>query len=140
MNAFIDKRQKTKDKRRNARGLWLIAIIFLLTMATSVKAQTLQSYDNKNYNDNVQTVLLHPTADSLAKPIIHLNDMMGKLHLQFDIFSNDAPYMYYTFIHCNNDWSQQSDIQQIENFGCLSDARNQLARRRPGRFRTQQED
>ena len=67
MNAFIDKRQKTKDKRRNACGLWLIAIIFLLTIATSVKAQTLQSYDNKNYNDNVQTVLLHPTADSLAK-------------------------------------------------------------------------
>jgi hypothetical protein len=22
--------------------------------------------------------------------------------------------MYYTFIHCNNDWTQQSDIQQIE--------------------------
>lgn len=114
MNAFIDKREKTKDKRRNTRGLWLIAIIFLLTIATSVKAQTLQSYDNKNYNDNVQTVLLHPTADSLAKPIIHLDNMMGKLHLQFDVFSNDAPYMYYTFIHCNNDWTQQSDIQQIE--------------------------
>ena len=88
----------------------LLSFVFLLTS----NAQQLQSYTDTNYNDKVQTVLLHPVGDSLAKPIIHLNDMMGKLHLQFDVFSNDAPYMYYTFVHCNNDWSQQSDIQQIE--------------------------
>lgn len=91
----------------------LITLIILL-MTMSSQAQLLQSYSNTNYKDEVKTVLLHPAKDSLAKPIIPLNDMMGKLHLQFDVFANDAPYMYYTFIHCNNDWSQQSDIQQIE--------------------------
>ena len=73
-----------------------------LVFCHSSNAQQLQSFVDKNYSDNVQTVLFHPTLDSLAKPIIYLNDMMGMLHLQFDVFSNDAPYMYYTFIHCNN--------------------------------------
>ena len=114
-----DNRQQTTDnrlwvnKKFITHGSLLIAMI-LIIMSTSLNAQQLKSYSNKNYNDNVQTVLLHPTADSLAKPIIHLNNMMGKLHLQFDVLSNDAPYMYYTFVHCNNDWTQQSDIQQVE--------------------------
>ena len=97
-----------------AQSSRLIAIILFLMIGIVANAQQLQSYTDTNYNDEVQTVLLHPVGDSLAKPIIHLNDMMGKLHLQFDVFANDAPYMYYTFIHCNNDWTQQSDIQQIE--------------------------
>ena len=106
--------RRQDDKiRLMAHSSWLIVILFLIT-GTALNAQQLKSYSDLNYNDNVQTVLLHPTGDSLAKPVISLNDMMGKLHLQFDVFANDAPYMYYTFIHCNNDWTQQSDIQQIE--------------------------
>ena len=116
MNTITYKSQMTKDKslRLTARSSQLVALISFLVISISLNAQQLQSYSDKNYNDKVQTVLLHPVTDSLAKPIIHLNDMMGKLHLQFDVFSNDAPYMYYTFVHCNNDWTQQSDIQQIE--------------------------
>ena len=116
MKTITDKIQNSKDKRLRfvTCSTQLIALISLLTISISLNAQQLQSFSDKNYNDRVQTVLLHPTTDSLAKPIIHLNDMMGKLHLQFDVFSNDAPYMYYTFIHCNNDWTQQSDIQSIE--------------------------
>lgn len=91
-----------------------IITLIILLMTLSSQAQQLQSYSDMNYKNDVKTVLLHPTKDSLAKPIIPLNDMMGKLHLQFDVFANDAPYMYYTFIHCNNDWTKQSDIQQIE--------------------------
>ena len=71
----------------------LIIIMLLLISSNFLNAQQLQSYSDKNYNDKVQTVLLHPTGDSLAKPIIPLNDMMEKLHLQFDVFANDAPYM-----------------------------------------------
>lgn len=109
MNTNTGKSHKSKDKRLN-----IIALLSFLVISISLNAQQLQSYSDKNYNDNVQTVLLHPVGDSLAKPIIPLDNMMGKLHLQFDVFANDAPYMYYTFVHCNNDWSQQSDIQQIE--------------------------
>ena len=105
----VNSQQSTVNRLRT-----LVFSLLSLAMISSAKAQQLQSYTDTNYNDNVQTVLLHPVGDSLAKPVIHLNDMMGKLHLQFDVFSNDAPYMYYTFVHCNNDWTQQSDIQQIE--------------------------
>lgn len=113
---ITDKSQKSEDKRLRltSRSSQLIALISFLAISISLNAQQLQTFSDKNYNDKVQTVLLHPVTDSLAKPIINLGDMMGKLHLQFDVLSNDAPYMYYTFIHCNNDWTQQSDIQQIE--------------------------
>ena len=102
--------QRTTDNRLRI----LVFSLLSLVMISSANSQQLQSYTDTNYNDKAQTVLLHPVGDSLAKPIIPLHDMMGKLHLQFDVFANDAPYMYYTFIHCNNDWTQQSDIQQIE--------------------------
>lgn len=108
------KTDRVNKTKLMAQSSWLIAIILFLATGLSLNAQQLKSYSDINYNDKVQTVLLHPAADSLAKPIIPLNDMMGKLHLQFDVLANDAPYMYYTFIHCNNDWTQQSDIQQIE--------------------------
>lgn len=108
------KTDRVNKTKLMAQSSWLIAIILFIATGLSLNAQQLKSYSDLNYNDKVQTVLLHPAADSLAKPIIPLNDMMGKLHLQFDVLANDAPYMYYTFIHCNNDWTQQSDIQQIE--------------------------
>ena len=109
MMKTVNSQQSTVSRLRT-----LVFSLLSLVMISSANAQQLQSYTDTNYNDNVQTVLLHPVGDSLAKPVIHLNDMMGKLHLQFDVFANDAPYMYYTFVHCNNDWTQQSDIQQIE--------------------------
>ena len=109
MNSKVNRQQSTDNRLRT-----LVFSLLSLVLIIPANAQQLQSYTDTNYNDKAQTVLLHPVGDSLAKPIIHLNDMMGKLHLQFDVFANDAPYMYYTFIHCNNDWTQQSDIQQIE--------------------------
>lgn len=113
---ITDKRKEIRDKslRFMVCRTRLIALILFFTVSISLNSQQLQSYSDRNYNDKVQTVLLHPVDVPLAKPIIPIGDMMGKLHLQFDVFLNDAPYMYYTFIHCNNDWSQQSDIQQIE--------------------------
>lgn len=107
-------KQSSKFRVQRPEGSKLITLILFLFLGIAANSQQLQSYSDLNYNDKVQTVLLHPTGDSLAKPVIHLNDMMGRLHLSFDVFANDAPYMYYTFIHCNNDWTQQSDIQQIE--------------------------
>ena len=90
MNSYNDNKI-----RLMAHNPWLVAMI-LIFISTTINAQQLESYSDKNYNDKVQTVLLHPVKDTLAKPVIPLNDMMGKLRLQFDIFSNDAPYMYYT--------------------------------------------
>ena len=81
-----------------------LLIIILLTLTFSVSAQNLKSFGDINYKDEVQTVLLHPTGFDLDKPVIFLNKMKEQLHLQFDIFADEAPYLYYTFVHCDNQW------------------------------------
>ena len=83
--------------------------IILLTFTTSVSAQNLKSFGDINYKDEVHTVLLHPTGFELDKPVIYLNHMREQLHLQFDIFADEAPYLYYTFVHCDNKW-QPTDL------------------------------
>ena len=86
-----------------------ILTIISLFVALQASAQTLTSYSDINHRDDVQTVLLHPTDYDLDKPIIYLDNMKEQLHLQFDVFADDAPYLYYTFIHCNNLW-QPTDL------------------------------
>ena len=86
-------------------------IIILLSLTINVSAQDLRSFGDINYRDDVQTVLLHPTGFELDKPIIYLDNMKNQLHLQFDVFADEAPYLYYTFIHCDNKW-QPTDLQK----------------------------
>lgn len=88
-------------------------IIIILALNCTVFAQKRISYSDMNYRKEVQTVLLNLKDNDFAKPIIYLNNMREKLHLQFDLLSDDAPFLYYTFIHCDNSW-QPSDIQQNE--------------------------
>jgi len=83
--------------------------IILLAFISNISAQNLKSFDDINYKDEVQTVLLHPTGFDLDKPVIYLNNMRNQLHLQFDILADDAPYLYYTFVHCDNKW-QPTDL------------------------------
>jgi hypothetical protein len=79
-------------------------IIILLALTINVSGQNLKSFGDINYKDEVQTVLLHPKDFELDKPIIYLNNMREQLHLQFDLLMDDAPYLYYTFVHCDNQW------------------------------------
>ena len=79
-------------------------IITLLALSINVSGQNLKSFGDINYRDEVQTVLLHPKDFELDKPVIYLNNMMEQLHLQFDILADEAPYLYYTFVHCDNQW------------------------------------
>lgn len=79
-------------------------IIILLSFSIHLSAQNLKEVGDINYRDDVQTVLLHPTGFELDKPVIYLDHMKEQLHLQFDVFSDDAPYLYYTFVHCDNQW------------------------------------
>ena len=88
-----------------------LLIIILLAFVIDVSAQNLTSYSDKNYKEEVRTVLLHPKGADLEKPVIYMYNMKEKLHLQFDVLVDDAPYLYYTFIHCDNKW-QPSDLQK----------------------------
>lgn len=90
-----------------------LLIIIILLFRMTISAQNLTSYSDINYKDEVRTVLLHPTGFELDKPVIFLDNMRGQLHLQFDVLVDDAPYLYYTFIHCDNSW-QPSDLPKNE--------------------------
>ena len=79
-------------------------IIILLAITINTSGQNLKSFGDINYKDEVQTVLLHPTGHEFDKPVIYLDNMVEQLHLQFDIMANEAPYLYYTFVHCDNQW------------------------------------
>ena len=90
-----------------------LLIIILLTLTISLSAQNLKSCGDMNFKDEVHTVLLHPTGFDLDKPVIYLDNMQEQLHLQFDVFSDNAPYLYYTFVHCDNKW-QPTDLPKNE--------------------------
>jgi len=68
--------------------------------------------EDKTYDPNIQTVLLHENGIQMSDPIIVLGS--GKrLQLSFDDMSDDAYIFRYTLIHCTADW-QTSDLEQIE--------------------------
>lgn len=90
-----------------------LLIIILLAFGLNVFAQKNISYSDMNYKEEVGVVQLHPTGFDLDKPVIYLQNMKEQLHLEFDLLVDNAPFLYYTFIHCNNQW-QPTDIQQNE--------------------------
>lgn len=90
-----------------------LLMFILLAFSIDVFAQKNISCSDMNYRDDVKTVLLHPKDFDFNKPVINLNNMVEKLHLQFDVMVDDAPFLYYTFIHCTNDW-KPSDLQRNE--------------------------
>ncbi len=86
-----------------------LLIIILLAFFINLSAQNLKVVGDINYREEVQTVLLHPVGFELDKPVIFIDNMVEQLHLQFDILSDDAPFLYYAFVHCDNKW-QPTDL------------------------------
>lgn len=74
-------------------------------------------YDDYTYNQNIKTVLFYNQRDVLSYPILPLNSS-EKLKLSFDDFDTNLKTYYYTFIHCNIDWtpSDLSPTQYLYNY------------------------
>lgn len=90
-----------------------LLIVLILSIYSNAFAQDFVVDADKNYRDDVMTVQLYPTGFELDKPIISLNNLENALHLEFDILASEAPYLHYTFVHCDNSW-QPSDLQKHE--------------------------
>jgi hypothetical protein len=69
-------------------------------------------YDDHIYRDNIKSVQLHQTTWKFSPPIIQLNSNQ-KLQLDFDDLDGDYKSYYYTFIHCDADWTP-SDISPYD--------------------------
>jgi len=61
-------------------------------------------YDDYVYNSSIKTVLFYNLRDELSYPTLPLNSS-EKLKLSFDDFDTDLKTYYYTFIHCNANWT-----------------------------------
>lgn len=91
-----------------------ILVVFVF-FSQSIAAQRLDfvEFSNKTYNENVQTVLLHPVDEPLLEPVVLLSDQTEKLKLSFDVLGDYAYTYNYTVIHCTHDW-KPSSLQKME--------------------------
>lgn len=104
-----------------------LLIILILALYSNAFSQNFATDADKNYKDIVKTVMLYPTGFELDKPIIYMGNMQDALHLEFDILASEAPFLQYTFVHCDNKWQpdelpkhqyikgfQQNELQNFE--------------------------
>jgi hypothetical protein len=69
-------------------------------------------YQNKVYDDDIHTVIIHNRGSELDWPIISLAGM-EKIILRFDDLSDDVRELSYTFEHCTHDW-KKSDLLPMD--------------------------
>lgn len=87
--------------------------MFLFSPAIFAQNFDFIEFSNKAYNENVQTVLLHPVDEPLLEPVILLSDQYEKLKLSFDVLGDYASTFQYSVIHCTHDW-KLSSLQKME--------------------------
>jgi hypothetical protein len=88
-----------------------LIVLFVMVFAVNIIGAQIIN-DNKTYDPNIQTVLLHERGDQLSDPVLVLGS--GKrLQLSFDDMGDDAYIFRYTIIHCTSDW-HTSDLEQID--------------------------
>lgn len=102
----------------------LFLLIAFLGCAFPLFAQDFQRYcDNNDYQESVMGVQLYADGDPLKEPLIPLDNPLYRLTLSFDLLGSETDKLYYTFVHCTNDWFV-TDIQRINyatgfNYGML---------------------
>ncbi len=88
--------------------------IMLMLFAVTLQAQHhLPPCVDRVYSDKVKTVQLYAYGEQTNEPLVSIDNMMRQLTLSFDVLSNDAEVLNYTFIHCTNDW-KPTEIQRIK--------------------------
>jgi hypothetical protein len=87
---------------------FLILIAVLLHVTTSAHNYPFD-FENKLYDEQVQTVLFYPIGEQLLDPVFDINEQ-DKLLLSFDLLGDFASVFQYTIIHCSHNW-EPSDIQ-----------------------------
>ncbi|MBN2214953.1 MAG: DUF5103 domain-containing protein [Bacteroidales bacterium] len=86
-------------------------------MSLAIAQEEVIVYDNRNYLDDIKTVLFHKEGWELSDPVIELN-AGTKLQFSFDELGNQPQNYNYTIIHCNPEWesSQLADYEYIEGY------------------------
>ena len=85
-------------------------VSLLLTLFFNVSFSQSDVFFDYIYQDSIKTVQLSPISTQFSYPIIKLQSS-DRLFLSFDDLDSDNQVFdyYYTFIHCNSDWTK-SDL------------------------------
>lgn len=81
--------------------IFFILFFFLKTSAFSQKIL------NQTFNDQIKTVRLYPSTNEVALPILNLNSA-DQLNFRFDELGEESKTYYYTIVHCDENWEQNS--------------------------------
>ncbi len=103
-----------------------LLLFLILTTAQKLTAQDEEyfdpnylRYDNRIYDEYIQTVQLFRKGWNEAFPVIDLNGD-DVLHLTFDDLNDNLRNLGYTFIHCSSEW-EPSDLMKIEYLEGITD-------------------
>jgi len=99
-------------------GIFFISFLQVMN-TTDLNAQnTGLKYDDRVYQKDIKTVLLHREGWELSYPIIELNEEENILELSFDDLGSDRPTYSYTIIHCDAEWngSNLAPSEYIDGF------------------------
>ncbi len=89
--------------------------LFSIVFSTSIKGVNPDTI----YNSNIAAVNFYRVGNPISDPIIELNSS-ETLELSFDLLGTKNPFLNYTLVHCNADWSP-SDLSTIEYFDSFSE-------------------
>lgn len=90
-----------------------IFILFLILIKISNSQISLETYYNKNFDPQIETVLLNSISESADPvPLISLGSAQ-QLLLEFDVLKTTNDFFQYTFEHCNAEW-QPSNMSKNE--------------------------
>lgn len=87
-----------------------IIIGLLLINSCDVGISASQPLTDEVLDDRIKSVLLYREGWNLSYPVIRINSD-EKLVLDFDLLANDPETYYYSFIHCDRDWTESSVFQ-----------------------------
>ena len=84
----------------------------ILLIKSEINVNETKIFEDKIYDQNINTVRIYKFNDQLSNPIIFLN-LKDSLRLSFDDFNDEYRKMYYRIIHCDSEW-KKTDINETE--------------------------
>jgi hypothetical protein len=70
-------------------------------------------YEDFTYKTSIKSVLLHQDGMFISQPIISMGGG-NALRLSFDDVAEEVKDYYYTFIHCNSDWTPTTSLTEMD--------------------------
>lgn len=98
--------------------LTIFCFLGVLSEAFAFYKSDIPLYENKIFNENIKTVLLHPNNTPFSPPIYKMDNPSEKLVLRFDDLDNRVQSCRYLIVQCDYEWkpSLLNTFEYIDGF------------------------